>query len=273
VKGKQPDRARRRGRDTFLLALAAAPLLLFLVVPLIGLISQVVPASFRTSLIEPQVQQAVSLSAATTAATTVVALVSGMPVAYLLARKKFVGRGLIDTLIDLPMVLPPAVAGIALLLAFGRQGLVGHSLQALGISVAFTSVAVVMAQTFVAAPFFVKAAAAGLAGVDRELEQAAALERASPLRVFWTVTVPLAGPSLLGGMIMTWARALGEFGATIIFAGNFPGRTQTMPLAIYIGFEINLEVAISLAAILLATSFVALFLVKSVLRQRVGLVD
>ena len=238
-----------------------------------SLVLEVDPTRFQTHLASPTVIQAVSLSLITTTCTTAITLVAGTPVAYLLARRRFPGRGLLDTLIDLPMVLPPAVAGIALLLAFGRQGVVGQYLSAAGIGVSFTTVAVVMAQTFVASPFYVKSALAGFSGVDRELEQAAELERASPFWVFTLVTVPLAAPSLLGGLVMTWARALGEFGATIIFAGNFPGRTQTMPLAIYIGFEIDLDVAITLAAILLATSFGVLFVVKRLLGQQVKVVD
>lgn len=255
------------------LPLAALPLLLFLIVPLAAVVTQVLPANVGANLASAPVRQAIVLSLETTATTTLVTVLTGTPVAYLLARRRFPGRGLCDTLIDLPMVLPPAVAGIALLVAFGRQGLVGHYLSDLGVVVSFTPAAVVMAQTFVAAPFFVKAAVAGFGGVDRELEQAAALERASPLRVFLAVTVPLAWPALVGGTIMTWARALGEFGATIIFAGNFPGRTQTMPLAIYLGFEVDLDVALTLSAVLLATSFAVLFVVKGALRQRVRVVD
>jgi molybdate transport system permease protein len=188
----------------------------------------------------------------------------------LLARRDFRGRGVVDTLIDLPMVLPPAVAGIALLVTFGRRGLLGPYLEAAGLSLAFTTAAVVLAQVFVAAPFYIKAATAGFGGVERELEQAAEIDGASPWRVFRYITVPLAWPVLLGGAVMTWARALGEFGATIIFAGNFPGRTQTMPLAIYIGLELDLGVALTLSALLLAVSFGVLFVVKGLLRQRTG---
>jgi molybdate transport system permease protein len=189
----------------------------------------------------------------------------------LLARRRFPGRAVLDTLIDLPMLLPPSVAGVALLVAFGRRGLVGPGLNGVGIQIAFTQVAVVMAQVFVASPFFVKAAISAFAAVDRELEQAAAVDGASPLTTFWRITLPLSISALFGGAVMTWARALGEFGATIIFAGNFPGRTQTMPLAIYIGFEIDLRIALTLSAILLLISFGVLLLVKAALRQRVEL--
>jgi molybdate transport system permease protein len=167
-------------------------------------------------------------------------------------------------------VLPPAVAGIALLMVFGRRGLLGAPLADLGLSIPFTTAAVVMAQCFVSAPYYVKAAAAGFAGVDRELEHAAALDGAGPAQVFRYITAPLSWPALFGGAVMTWARALGEFGATIIFAGNLPGRTQTMPLAIYIGFERDLDIALTLSAILLVISFAVLALVKGLLRQGVG---
>ena len=203
----------------------------------------------------------------TTLASTAIALLAGTPIAYLLARRQFRGRVVLDTLTDLPMVLPPSVAGIALLITFGRRGLVGRYLADAGVEIAFTQAAVVLAQTFVAAPYYIKTAAAGFASVERELEQAAAIDGASPLRVFRSITVPLAWPAVLGGLVMTWARALGEFGATIIFAGNFPGRTQTMPLAIYIGFEIDFEIALTLAVLLLATSFGVLFIVKYLLYQ------
>jgi molybdate transport system permease protein len=175
----------------------------------------------------------------------------------------------IDTLIDLPTVLPPAVAGVALLVAFGRRGILGGLLGALHIDLAFTTTAVILAQTFIAAPFYVKAAVLGFSGIDPELEQAAGLDGANSWQIFRYVIVPLSWTALLSGSVMTWARALGEFGATIIFAGNFPGRTQTMPLAIYIGFELNLDVALTLSVILIGFSFLALMLVKGVFGREV----
>jgi molybdate transport system permease protein len=250
--------------------LGALPLLLFLVLPLVALLLRVRPGLLAANLAQPQVIQAISLSLTTTTLSTLLTLLLGTPLAYLLARRRFRGRQLIDTLLDLPMVLPPSVAGIALLIAFGRRGLVGASLNEWGITLAFTQTAVVMAQIFVSAPYYVKAAAAGFGGVDRDLEQAAAIDGASATRIFRLITVPLAWPALFGGIVMTWARALGEFGATIIFAGNFPGRTQTMPLAIYLGFELDLGVALTLSVLLLAISFGVLFVVKGLLRQRIG---
>jgi molybdate transport system permease protein len=245
-------------------------MLAFLALPLVALTLRVSPARLLAGALQPDVAQAVSLSLTTTAITVCVSMLAGTPLAYLLARRSFRGRTALDTLVDLPMVLPPSVAGIALLVAFGRAGLLGGPLHDAGVSIPFTSVAVVLAQTFVAAPFFVKAAATGFAGVDPELEQAAALDGASRLQVFRYVTAPLSGAAMFSGAVMTWARALGEFGATIIFAGNFPGRTQTMPLAIYVGFELDLGVALTLALILLALSFAVLLLVKGLLRQRVS---
>ncbi len=259
--------AGRPQRQHLWLLLASLPLLLFLVVPLLALVLRISPAVLLANLVDRTVAQAIGLSITTTLTSTLLTLITGTPVAYLLARRRFRGHMLFDTLLDLPMVLPPSVAGIALLIAFGRQGLVGRYLKDAGIEIAFTGVAVVLAQTFVAAPFYVKAAATGFGNIERELEQAAAIDGAGPLRIFRSITLPLVWPALLGGLVMTWARALGEFGATIIFAGNFPGRTQTMPLAIYIGFELDLDVALTLAVLLLASSFVVLFVVKYILSQ------
>ncbi|NTU82062.1 MAG: molybdate ABC transporter permease subunit [Chloroflexales bacterium] len=251
------------------LVLASLPMLAYLLIPLLAMIARVDIAAILAQFANPEVGQAIWLSITTTTWCTALALGLGTPLAFLLARRRFRGRSLLDTLVELPMVLPPSVAGIALLIAFGRRGLIGASLDAAGLQIAFTTVAVVMAQVFVAAPFYIKTAVAGFAGIERELEQAAAIDGASPLQVFRLITLPLAWPVLLGGLVMSWARALGEFGATIIFAGNFPGRTQTMPLAIYLGFELDLDLALTLALILLAVSFLVLWLVKAILRQRV----
>jgi len=256
----------------WLLIVASIPFLAFLTVPLVALILHTSMAHLLDSLFEPHVAEAIVLSISTTLVTTVLAVIFGTPVAYLLARYQFWGRSFVDTIIDLPMVLPPAVAGVALLMAFGRQGIFGSLLQNLGIRIAFTQIAVVMAQLFVASPFYIKSAVQGFAGIDREIEHAAAMDGASAFHVFRNVTIPLALPSLFSGVLMTWARALGEFGATIIFAGNFPGRTQTMPLAIYIGFEIDFSVALTLAVVLLAISFAIIFLLKKILHDRMFLV-
>ncbi len=263
-----PQTERPSRRQVAWLLISSLPMLVFLLLPLLALLLRITPAQLLANLGNREVVQAISLSMVTTAITVVLSVLAGTPLAYLLARRRFRGRTALDTLIDLPMVLPPSVAGIALLVAFGRRGLLGQHLTVVGIELAFTQTAVVLAQIFVAAPFYIKAAAAGFAGVDRELEQAAALDGATSLQVARYVTVPLAWTSLFGGAVMTWARALGEFGATIIFAGNFPGRTQTMPLAIYQGFEQDLSVALTLSIILLAVSFGVLFIVRRVLHQQ-----
>ena len=243
----------------------ALPLVLFLLLPLLALLVYSSPAELRANLARPEVRQAIALSLRTSTAATAAAVLLGLPAAYLLARRQFPGRALLDTLIDLPIVLPPAVSGLALLLVFGRRGWVGAPLDAVGVRITFTELAVVIAQTFIAVSLFIRAAAVGFAGVEPELEDAAAIDGATHRQVFARVTVPLARRGLLTGVALAWARALGEFGATIIFAGNFPGRTQTMPLAIYLGFELDLDVAVTLSVILVGLSFGVLLVIRGVL--------
>jgi molybdate transport system permease protein len=247
--------------------LLSLPLLLFLALPVVAMFLRTPPERLLANLGQAQVIQAISLSLMTTSITLAVTIVFGTPVAYLLARYNFPLRRAVDTLLELPTVLPPSVAGVALLMAFGRRGLIGEWLEFWDIHIAFTQVAVILAQTFIAAPFYVKAAILGFASVDKDLEQAAALDGADSRQVFRFVTMPLAWTALLSGAVMTWARALGEFGATIIFAGNYPGRTQTMPLAIYIGFELDLDVALTLSVILVGCSFLVLMIVKGLLQR------
>jgi molybdate transport system permease protein len=190
-----------------------------------------------------------------------------VPLAYLLARHRFRGRELLDTLIDLPITVPPVVGGVALLLAFGRRGLIGRSFEAMGVSIPFSTLAVVLAQVFIASPFFVKAARAGFESVPVRFESAARTLGAGPWRVFWTVTLPLARPSLLAGAVLCWARALSEFGATMMFAGNFPGRTQTLALAVMSAMESDLATALAVSSLSLALGLVALVLAKSWARR------
>lgn len=247
--------------------LLSLPLLGFLLLPLVALLLRTPVADIARHLRDPLVTQAIVLSMKTSFTAVSLSLVLGVPVAYVLARRQFPLRRAVDTLVDMPTVLPPAVAGVALLIAFGRRGLLGGMLAGLGIQIPFTPIAVVLAQVFVAAPFFIKSAKVGFAGVSNELEQAAALDGASGWQIFRQVTLPLAWPALVVGGVMTWARAVGEFGATIIFAGNFPGRTQTMPLAIYMGFEVDLSVALTLSLILLGFSFLVLMIVKVLFRE------
>jgi molybdate transport system permease protein len=241
-------------------------LLLFLAIPVGALVIRAlgVGAAWDARTYET-LRQALGLSMATTAMTMVVVVALGTPLAYLLARRRFPGAVAIEALVDLPIVLPPAVAGIALLVAFGRNGLVGQWLAEGGVTVGFTTIAVVMAQIFVSAPFYVIAARGGFSRVDRDVEAAAADLGATPGQVFRTVTLPLIAPSLIAGAVLAWARALGEFGATIMFAGNFPGVTQTMPLAIYGRFGGgDLPTALLLSVILLIASLVVLLGVRIV---------
>ncbi len=273
-KGKQPfpfvqGRWLALGRS-IPLALACLPMLAFFALPLVALVLRVTPASLLASFVDPTVAQSIQLSITTTLITTGLTILGGTPIAYLLARHRFPGRIVVDTLIDIPMLLPPAVAGIALLVAFGRRGLLGPYLDNANIEIAFSTTAVIMAQIFVAGPFYVKTAITAFAHVDREVEQAAAVDGANAFNVFRLITLPLCWSTLFTGAVMTWARSLGEFGATILFAGNFPGITQTMPLAIYVGFETDLQGALTLSVILLIIAFLVLIVVKGILRQRVN---
>jgi molybdate transport system permease protein len=250
----------------WIIVLLSLPLLAFILLPLVALILRTSPGRLLGLLFDRSVADAIMLSLGTTLTTVVLTALFGTPVAYLIAKYRFPAHTLVETIVDLPIVLPPAVAGVALLMAFGRMGVAGEWLAAYGITIPFTRLAVILAQLFVAAPFYVKSAVQGFRNVNAEYEQSAALDGASSWQVFRAITLPLSFPFLSGGILMTWARALGEFGATIIFAGNFPGRTQTMPLAIYMGFEIDFSVALTLAIILLAISFVILILLKTMLR-------
>lgn len=247
--------------------LMALPFLTFLALPLVALLLRTAPERVWDNLGQAEVYQAIALSLNTSTLAAGVTVLFGTPVAYLLARRQFRLKRALDTLIDLPTVLPPAVAGVALLMAFGRRGIVGSLLEDWGLHIAFTQTAVVIAQIFIAAPLYIKSAMIGFAGVEPELEQAAALDGANGWGVFRHVTIPLSWTALLSGAVLTWARALGEFGATIIFAGNFPGRTQTMPLAIYIGFELDLDVALTLSVILIGLSCLALLVIRGVLHR------
>jgi molybdate transport system permease protein len=262
--------AARRWPSGLALVIASIPFTLLIFLPLIALVLRVTPSDFLSTLAEPAVVQALQLSFSTTLVSTALVLIFGTPVAYLIARRSFPGHDLLETLLEVPMVLPPAVAGIALLVAFGRAGLFGAWFQVWGIDIAFTTVAVILAQLFVAGPFYVKAATSAFREGDREIEQAAAVDGAGPLGVFRRITLPLAAVPLIGGAVMMWARALGEFGATIIFAGNFPGRTQTMPLAIYLGFELDLNVSIVLGVVFLLIAGFVLLVVKVILRRQIA---
>lgn len=219
--------------------------------PLFAILWQGAGLSLPTLFGDPVASQALVLSLSTSTGATLIALILGTPLAYILARTRFMGRSLAELIVDLPIVLPPSVAGLALLLAFGRRGLLGESLALAGIQLPFTTLAVVIAQLFVAGPLFVRTARVGFGAVDQQLEEAAFSEGATPWQMFRYVMVPVTLPALVSGALLCWARALGEFGATLLFAGNLMGRTQTMPLAIYVGLESSRGSALALSVILL----------------------
>jgi len=250
-----------------LLFAAGLPLLLFLLIPLATLLGYFSPGEISRQFDEPETSQALLLSVKTSLLSTLIVLLAGTPVAYLISRRRSRGVRLLSVLIDLPTILPPAVAGLTLLLAFGRMGFIGRWFDKLGIEIAFTATAVVLAQIFVSAPYYIKSAAIGMSSVSAEMEQSAALDGATFFQRFRYIVLPLSARSILTGAALCWARALGEFGATILFAGNNPGRTQTMPLAIYIGFERNMEQALTLSLILLALSFSILLAVHALINR------
>ena len=234
-------------------------LLIFLLgLPLVALVLRAAGRNFFNYALSDTALHALRLSLITSLISISLTLLAGTPLAYILARWDFPGRGLLELLIDLPVVLPPSVAGLALLIAFGRQGIFGSWLRPLGISLPFTTAAVIIAQTFVSAPLYVRSARLGFAGIDQQLEEAAHVEGATPWQLFSQIMLPLASRALISGAIMAWTRALGEFGATILFAGNLEGVTQTMPLAIYLGFERNLDVAVVLSVVLVLFSLIML---------------
>ena len=235
----------------------------FLVLPLVGLVLRAPWGSLPRVLVEAQAVSALRLSLLTATLATAVSLLLGVPLAWVLARTEFPGRGLVRALVTLPLVLPPVVGGVALLLALGRRGLVGQYLDRwFGLTLPFTTTGVVLAETFVAMPFLVLTVEGALRASDRGLEEAAATLGSRPFATFRRVTLPLVAPSLAAGSVLCWARALGEFGATITFAGNFPGTTQTMPLAVYIALERDPDAAIALSLVLLVASVAVLALLR-----------
>jgi molybdate transport system permease protein len=247
------------GRVPLALALPAAAGLTFLVLPLVGLLARTPWSELPARLAAPGVVDALRLSLVTATAATMVSVVLGVPLAWLLARLAFPGRRLVRALVTLPLVLPPVVGGVALLLVFGRRGLLGGWLEStFGVTVPFTTTAVVLAETFVAMPFLVISVEGALRAADARYEEAAATLGATPWTAFRRVTLPLVTPGVAAGAVLCWARALGEFGATITFAGNFPGRTQTMPLAVYLALESDPAAAIVLSLLLLAVSVAVL---------------
>jgi molybdate transport system permease protein len=247
-----------------LIVVLAALLGLFLGLPVALLVGRALfGGSLSAALGSGPVVDALALSLITTAISLALTIALATPLAHLLARRRFRGASIVETIVDLPIVLPPSVAGLALLLAFGRRGILGEPLAGLGIEIPFTTVAVVIAQMFVSAPFFIRAARAGFLAVDRHYEDAARVDGASERQLTWAITLPLAAPALASGIVMTWARALGEFGATIMFAGNFEGRTQTLPLVVYGEFQAgDVDASVAAAAILVLAAFGVLLAVR-----------
>jgi molybdate transport system permease protein len=251
----EPPRRPRSRRVPVALLVPAGLGLAFLVLPLAGLLIRAPWTTLPHRLAEPGVLTALRLSLQTATLATLLCLAFGVPLAWLLARVEFPGRRLVRALVTVPLVLPPVVGGIALLLVFGRKGILGAWLDsAFGITLPFTTTGVVIAEAFVAMPFLIIAVEGALRGADTRYEEAAATLGARRWSTFTHVTLPLVAPGIAAGAVLCWARALGEFGATITFAGNYPGRTQTMPLAVYLALETDLDAAIVLSLILLTVS-------------------
>jgi len=243
-------------------AFLVASVTLYLALPVLALFFRTTPELFLSSLADPQVTSALYLSLSTSLVSLGIVILIGTPFAYVHCRNIYPGKMIVDTLIDLPLVLPPAVAGLALLVLYGRVGLIGRYLNLFGITLAFTTLAVIMAQVFVASPFYLRQAKSLFEQLDPAYEQTAKTLGASPIRVFATITVPLTASGLVSGAVMTFGRALGEFGATIMFAGNLPGVTQTMPLAVYVGLEGDFNIGVTISILLVIISFAIMISIR-----------
>ena len=257
-------RTRRRGLGIPAPLLIPAVLgVVFLVLPLIGLVIRAPWSAIGPALAEPEVGQALRLSLLSATLATLASIVLGVPIAWVLARSQARGRTVLRALVTVPLVLPPVVGGVALFLVLGRQGIVGSWLnENFGITIPFTTTAVVIAETFVAMPFLVISVEGALRAADARFEDVAATLGADRWTTFRRVTLPIIAPGVAAGAVLCWARALGEFGATITFAGNFPGTTQTMPLAVYLALQEDPEAAIVLSLVLLAVSLATLLLLR-----------
>jgi molybdate transport system permease protein len=262
-------RARRARHDSALFIVVAALFLLFVALPVVGLVVRWVSFTVGTatdagSMVGSEIVESALLSLGTTAAAMAVIVLFGTPLAYLFARRDFPMKRTLNTLVELPVVMPPVVAGLALLAAFGRNGVAGPILAAIGINIAFTPVAVVLAQVFVAAPLYIRAAQGRFAAIPGELLRAAELDGAGSVQRFAHVVLPLSSHALVSGLAMAWARALGEFGATILVAGNLAGRTRTMPLLVYSALERDLGASFTVAVVLLLLAAATLLLVRRI---------
>jgi molybdate transport system permease protein len=259
-------RAARRSRGTGVplpLMVPAVVAAAFLLLPLVALLVRAPWSDLQAQLAEPAVGEALRLSLASATLATAVSLLLGVPLAWVLARSQARGRSVLRALVTVPLVLPPVVGGVALFLVLGRQGIIGRWLdETFGVTIPFTTTAVVIAQTFVAMPFLVVSVEGALRAADARFEDAAATLGADRWTTFRRVTLPLVAPGIAAGAVLCWARALGEFGATITFAGNFPGTTQTMPLAVYLALQRDPDAAIVLSLVLLAVSLGTLLLLR-----------
>lgn len=270
MKLKQERRNQTSVKDRLASGFAVAALALlagFISLPLLSLVIWTVNEGSWQAITSPVAMDALLLSLQTTAITMAIIFIIGTPAAYVLARAEFPGKRLVNNLVDIPAVLPPSAAGIALLLAFGRMGLLGEHLRVLGIELSFTTAAVVIAELFVASHFYVRQATVGFGSVDRDVEEAAMVDGAGRTMVFARITTPLAAPALVAGAVTAWARALGEFGGTIIFAGSIRGTTQTMPLAIYGALESDFDAAVALSVLVLGFSFAVILVARLLTRK------
>jgi molybdate transport system permease protein len=253
-----------------ILGLIVLTYFLFVALPLAAVFLRINPSQVGSQLQNSQIIESIKLSLFTSAVATVIAFVLAVPTAYFMATRKFPGKTFVDTIIDLPIVLPPAVAGVALLYAFAPKGLLGPLLNSLNLTIPGYTIAVIIAETFVASPFLLRSAKTGFEGMDQDVINSAKILTGSRLRVFFTVSLPLAIRAITSGTMMTWARALGEFGATLMFAGNLPGITQTMPLAIYTLLYSDPPAGVMLSIILIVIAFTILIIIKLIEQKRFG---
>jgi molybdate transport system permease protein len=254
-------------REPISWTLAALPATLFVLLPLLALSSRTDVGRIGEVLSRSDTREAILLSLRTTAISVAIVGALGLPLAYFIATRKSWFSRLVDTVSDLPIVLPPAAAGVALIVCFGRSGWIGEPAHRFGLQITFTSIAVVIAQCFVALPFFVRSAVEGLRKVDQETVLAGAVDGASFFQGLGKIILPQCRAALAAGLLLAWARALGEFGATLMFAGSFVGKTQTVPLAIYAGFDSDLDVAVALSVVLLALAALVLTATKLWIRR------
>jgi molybdate transport system permease protein len=255
-----------------ILAIIVITYVLFIALPILAVFLRIDITQFTEQLVNKEITDAIQLSLYTSAIATLIAFILAVPTGYFMATRKFPGKAILDTLIDLPIVLPPAVAGVALLYTFAPKGLLGPIFNYYGLMIPGYTLAVIIAETFVASPFLIRSAKTGFENLDRDVVNSAKLLTSSRIRVFLTISLPLSLRAILSGTMMTWARAMGEFGATIMFAGNLPGITQTIPLAIYTKLysDANPTAGLTLSLILIVISFAVIIAVKLIEQKKFG---